>query len=297
MRSSSFHRFNADRHNSPRFNKVWFAANRVVNRLGASSGALAETLLTGPPTDAEWARMDPQYSPARALSNLYWMRVPWADDAARLGSLNLFDIGCGDGRYALDFQTWAGGCIAFYRGEDLHPRPLWEEISRKHPWCSFAQTDSANLNGELPENITMVVSQSALEHFEEDVTFMRGLHRFVRRMNRSFLQIHMVPAARSLDLYGTHGVRQYSPGVVARLLQVFKADSHITLTGLGGNACATLHVEVITRAQIERRPDTRGTPEYFSRLREAITEDMLAAESGQAGPPIFYAIRVFTPAS
>src|SRR5262245_30328047 len=42
-------------------------------------------------------------SPSRALSDLFWMHLPWEQMQRELGSLKVFDLGCGTGTYALNF--------------------------------------------------------------------------------------------------------------------------------------------------------------------------------------------------
>ncbi len=234
-------------------------------------------------------------SPSRALSDLFWMHLPWADMQRELGSLNMLDLGCGTGSYALNFQRWGGGCLAKYTGLDQVAHPRWVELARADPSIDFVVGDMERLGRQIPEDTTLIVSQSALEHVRDDERCFEELRRFAERVKRPLAMIHLVPSAACLPLYLWHGYRQYTPRTLSALTHMF-ADAERSIVRLGGAACNRLHWRFITwPLMIRGTGDLRDQQpaEYRRALEEAIVEDMRAPQPS----PAFYAVMIrVTPA-
>jgi hypothetical protein len=149
------------------------------------------------------------------------------------------------------------------------------------------------------------VSQSALEHFDDDLTAFEDIAAFTCEPPRPLLQIHLVPAASALVLYPWHGVRQYTPRTLSKAVRLFAPYSHCVLFALGGRASHAIHWDFITRSQFFGGPERRQTePErYAEAARRALGQD-LAGDSASRNAA-FYAFavhshrreRVFDPAT
>src|SRR5262245_57955307 len=94
-------------------------------------------------------------SPSRALSDLFWMHLPWEALERELGGLRVFDLGCGTGEYALHLQRWSGGRVARYTGLDQRAHPRWAELSRTDLSINFAVGDIERLGRYIPPDATL----------------------------------------------------------------------------------------------------------------------------------------------
>jgi SAM-dependent methyltransferase len=242
--------------------------------------------------DDYWASVEPGLSPGRALSNFFWMTLPWPDIRRALGGeVHVLDVGCGSGGYFERLKRWSQGTIRSYRGVDLTERPEWSSISAAHPEASFSVIEAPFLASDVPSRTNLIITQSAIEHFEFDALFFCEVQKFVGRTSRPLLQVHLVPSAACLWLYIRHGYRQYTPYTIDKMTTCFsKDDTHKILVPLGGRYCNRLHFFAVTLSQLTRgcRADQRKTnPErYQSQLRTAILKDI--QQPGRS--PSFYAI-------
>lgn len=231
-------------------------------------------------------------SPSRALSNLFWMHLPWDEMTRELGPLHVLDLGCGSGRYGELLARWSGGRIARYVGIDVQPHPDWRGRSAAHPFISFARGDIQQLDTLIPPDTNVIVSQSTIEHVADDRRAFDQLHEFVRRVRpRPVLQAHLVPSAACLRTYLWHGYRQYTPRTLSALTRGFAEDSDRLIVRLGGAACNALHARMITWPVLVRRvadPRDQRPDEYRRAVLDAIVRDMRKPQSS----PAFYAVLI-----
>lgn len=229
-------------------------------------------------------------SPSRRLSNLFWLNLPWDTLRKELGALHIFDTGCGSGGYAIRLQNWSGQQIASYCGMDFQSHERWAALQAQYPFVSFIQGDATNVEKYIPEETDVFITQSALEHIEMDILYFRRIHEFIARRRRNTVQVHLLPSPACLDLYGFHGVRQYTPRTIAKIVRFYKNDSYAVLYSLGGVQCNRLHTTYITDPIVSGAGDLRDTQTevYKARLQEAIENDM-AVQNGQ-NDPSFYAL-------
>jgi hypothetical protein len=262
MKSSSIHQLNADKSLSKWGRRLWYALNWLNNSLFPNWKERRLSIKKFiPQLSAEaWARIHPKSSPSRALSDLFWMQQPWARMQQELGEIHIVDTGCGSGRYGIELQRDSNGRIASYTGLDELPHADWAQVMKQHPFITLQQADSAQFASLIPADTNLFISQSAIEHFPEDLTYFRQLRDFIAAHPRPTLQIHLFPSAACLRLYRFHGVRQYTPRTVSAITRLFP-DSRCTLFELGGAACNALHWDYITRPVLVDNLDDRRNSE------------------------------------
>ena len=277
-RSTSFHRLNADKGLGPAHRGLWFLLNWLNNNFlpNTCDGDLAMRDFAADVSDDNWRRTDVKSSPSRKLGDLFWLSLPWERIETELGRVCVLDAGCGSGNYAPRLQSFSGNRIDSYTGVDVVEHKNWSVLTEKHPNFKFCRSDSADILDHIPEGTNLFMSQSAIEHFEEDLRFFDNIRAFIQRTPANVLQVHLFPSAACLRLYPGHGVRQYVPRTVSRITALFKPFSYSVLFRLGGRRCNALHREFITRPRtVAKAGDLRDTMtnEYDARLRQAISAD------------------------
>ncbi len=188
-----------------------------------------------------------------------------------------------------DWQRNSNGRIASYTGLDEQLHPDWPEVMKQNSFIKLQQADSAQFASLIPAKTNLFISQSAIEHFPEDLTYFRQLRDFISARPSPALQIHLFPSAACLQLYRYHGVRQYTPRTVSAITRLFP-HSICTLFELGGPTCNALHWDFITKPiLLESGMDRRDTETaaYTKELHSAIEADV-----GEMGEPSFYALMV-----
>ncbi|UCG51735.1 MAG: class I SAM-dependent methyltransferase [Candidatus Latescibacterota bacterium] len=291
MDSTSIHRLNADRPLRYYRKLLWVGLNLFNNRLlpNASGQNLVIRDFIADTSDEKWCQTDIKSSPSRKLSDLFWLQLPWGWIKSELGSINILDTGCGSGDYGVKLQSFSNGRITSYTGVDIAPNDNWQVLTDAHPNFRFHTMRGEQVLDRIPEETNFIMSQSAIEHFENDLLYFKNLREFIRQKSSGIVQVHLFPSAACLFLYRLHGVRQYTPRTVSSITRLFEPFSYSVLFRLGGRQCNSLHKEFITKPvyirNIEDSRDTR-TEEYDSRLREAIAND----NASQRREAAFYAL-------
>lgn len=239
-----------------------------------------------------WANVEQGLSPARAWSNLFWMTLPWSEVRRALGGeIHVLDVGCGAGGYFERLQRWTQDAIDSYHGVDVAERPEWSRICEAHPEASFSVIEAPLLASGVPRRTNLIITQSAIEHFEFDTLFFCEVKKFVDRIPQPILQVHLVPSAACLWLYVRHGYRQYTPCTIDKMTACFSDDgTHKILFPLGGRHSNRLHFFAVTLSQLTRgcwTDQRKAHPErYQHQLRTAIVQDVQRPDHS----PTFYAI-------
>ena len=110
-------------------------------------------------------------SPSRKLCDLFWATLPWQAVAEELGGIRAVDVGCGSGRYAALLKEWSGDRVASYTGIDVTPRDDWRQLESSDSTMRFVAASAADFHLVAPADCNLIVSQSAIEHIDEDLTF------------------------------------------------------------------------------------------------------------------------------
>ncbi len=292
--TTSLHRLNGDRGIGKVAGRLYSLLN-IINNLFPythvdSRLAVRDFVV---PDAAEYCRMlGLKSSPGRALSDLFWMTLPWERIEQELGRIQVVDTGCGSGGYAVKLLRWSGSRTAGYTGIDTALHADWAGLERAYPGMRFYSAPSSDLLGHVPAEANLFISQSAIEHFEHDLEYFACIRRFSEAARRPVLQIHLFPAAACRRLQGYHGIRQYTPRTVSKITRLFQGDVQAVLYRLGGAACKKLHVEFITLPRRRNGIDLRDTreDEYAQRLLQALRADMQAPQKS----PVFFALLIHT---
>ncbi len=242
--------------------------------------------------NVHWPTLPRRASPSRTVCDLFWLTLPWPSIRAALGDVHVLDVGCGAGHYGPRLLASADGHIATYTGTDATPRSSWAELMETDKRLRFYESRAEHFGSTIPAATNMFISQSAIEHFDEDLTFFRHVRAYVERSPDPVLQIHLAPSQACLRLYALHGVRQYTPRTLSRITRLFAADSHATLFRLGGSACNQLHFSFITTPLLLHGRDRRELEpvEYERRLLDAVAHDMRHPQS----TPAFWALVILS---
>lgn len=273
---------------SPVARRLFFLLNRLNNTFPLCGKSGMEVRRFCCDYERFWGEMRAKESPARALSKLFWMDLPWARIREELGEIHCFDTGCGKGKYGPLLLKFSDNRIAKYVGVDIEPRAQWESIRAAYTKISLMQSDAAGIRDCIPAETNFFVTQSAIEHFKKDLLYFKQIRDFIVNKKTSIVQVHLLPAPACLKLYGLHGVRQYPLHAIGRIVNIFRKYSYAVLYELGGTRSRTLHDEYITGPITDGLGDLRHdeTGQYACHLREAIRDDM----SDPYGEPLFYAL-------
>ena len=203
----------------------------------------------------------------------------------------MVDVGCGSGNYGVIFFSFSNGRIFKYTGLDTKFNQNWKVLEERSNIFTFKKANSASILSHIPEDTNVIISQSAVEHFDEDLSFFLQVREFILRNANNTIQIHLLPSSVCLKLYLFHGVRQYTPRTVSIIARIFSSFSYCVLFRLGSKECNALHYKYITKPLlIKKVEDLRETKskEYDQRLFKAIKGSTRKAQNS----PTFYALAI-----
>jgi len=191
------------------------------------------------------------HTPSRVLSNMFWSNLNWKyfRDAFG-GELSVLDIGCGSGKYSEIFSQFSEKSISKYKGIDIYEHKDWNEKYKREGFeFLIGSVDDIN---EIYNGEDLVLSQSVLEHVENDKKLIDSISQISEKNNKRIIQIHLVPSSPCLYKYLWHGFRQYTPRKIDALLRhVGSAEKF--LVPLGGKHCNAVHFKWITLPEIVSR--------------------------------------------
>jgi hypothetical protein len=277
--SSSIHNINADEGLGKTGKIIWILVNLINNNYCPTKcGELCIKNFCPEIKEKDWERIYKKSSPSRSLSDLFWLNIDWEAIKSELGDINIFDTGAGNGGYSLKINDFAKG-ISQYVGVDYYFQKQWEELMNKHTFVTMRQHCSNDILDVIPNNTNFFITQSAIEHFEDDLLYFLQVKKFIERTNSNIIQVHLFPSAACLKLYPWHGVRQYTPRTILRITKLFNSpNAYSILFRLGGRYCNNLHYQYITRPLLLQKQkvdfgDTR-TEDYRDLLKAAIENDI-----------------------
>lgn len=230
---------------------------------------------------------------ARKLSDLFWWTLPWDKIKNELGEINVFDTGCGTGGYGVRLIEASNNLIDSYMGVDAKEKPTWSEFQSKYKNFKLIKSTSNDVSSLIPKETTFIMTQSAIEHFDNDLLYFEQIKKFVDSSNKPILQIHVFPASSTLPLYLFHGLRQYNPRNISKITKMFDDHSKITLIPLGGREGKLLHFKYFTWPVLILRKFTKPTfniSEYESEMTKALDNDCERMNKS----PIFWALVIET---
>lgn len=239
-----------------------------------------------------WDKTFPASSAARKSSDLFWQSLLWKEIEKELGGkIHIFDTGCGQGNYGLRISEGSEGRLTSYTGIDAKRRPNWQKLEAEHPKFHFIESRSTDILPLIPKETNLFITQSAIEHFNDDLVFFEKIREFSEKAGHPVAQIHLFPGGITLPLYLFHGYRQYVPRTISKITRLFSDQYSFELYGLGGRACAKLHFRYFTWPVLITRKYEKPTfdeKEYEPLLRKAIEQDA----QGRINSPLFWALIV-----
>lgn len=291
MNSTSIHSMNSDKGLSRPQMVLWLLVNWLNNNLFPNARTQGLTIrdFLADISEKNWDQTDTKSSPSRKLSDLFWLQLPWKSIKSELGQINIMDTGCGSGNYGVKLQVYSENNLTSYMGLDVSQHDNWSVVTNTYRNFRFRKADSADISAYIPDEANFFISQSAIEHFEQDLLYFEQIRKFARNTSKSIIQVHLFPSSACLKLFLLHGVRQYTPRTVSKVAHLFREFSYSTLYRLGGRECNRLHWNYITKPLfLQKIGDLRETQtqEYDRRLHLAI-----AADNNQPHrDPSFYAL-------
>jgi len=271
---TSFHNLNSDK-GLTRINKLkWLLYNYLNNRYPNSF--LDKSLQLSNKTiniDKPWSKISSVSSPARRLCDSFWHNLPWSKISKVLGgSVKALEVGCGSGKYGKLLETQLGKSLNEYIGIDIKSNEKWKDYNNKN--LEFVIGNSNSIINYLP-NSNLIITQSALEHFDEDLAYFFQVSELIMNSNSPVIQIHLMPSAACLYNQLWHGVRQYTPRNISKITKLFDKNTIKTLYSLGGNNSNKVHRKFVLFPLLRGIGDQRfnNTKLYLESLKKAIDKD------------------------
>lgn len=189
-------------------------------------------------------------SPSRLLCDGFWNSIDFENLRLQLNSnLNIFDIGCGSGSYGKFLEKLSSQFFENYTGLDIYKNDKYP------PEFNHICDSAENVCRHINKKINFVISQSALEHIKKDIFVIEEITKKLNQNSTPFIQIHMVPASKSLWLHLWHGYRQYSKKNLSKISSQLKKKYNVNtfIIPLGGNNSFWAHLRFITLPTLFRR--------------------------------------------
>lgn len=276
-KATSLHNLNSDRGLTTPTRILWMFYNWLNNRFPVTNldPGLELRYFNSDTFDEMLSRIVLTDSPARCVSNLFWYSLPWKEVSKKLGGeVRALEVGCGSGIYGELLAECLGDSLELYMGVDLYSHPAWKNFHDRH-YFKFEQGDSRSVS-EYLDGKNLIITQSAIEHFEEDLDYFRQVADYIKSTDRPVLQIHLMPSASCLYTYLWHGVRHYQPRNLSKITRLFGSETQKHLVSLGAGNCNSVHRKYITYPRLFGGGDQREIKkdDYSNELRKAIEDDM-----------------------
>lgn len=235
-----------------------------------------------------FSKINLQSSPSRALCDIFWNTTNWNMIYHELkNGLSVLEVGCGSGNYGLKFYELLGDKLSHYSGVDVVSKEEWKNFAGIDK-LSFSVGDASLVSQHL-KGVNFIFTQSALEHFPEDLTFFSQISDYVKNCTYPVMQIHLMPSSACLTTYLLHGYRHYTPRSVSSITNLFDNNSTFELFQLGSKKCNKLHRNFITYPRFFFRKDLRKVlfKIYSTKMINSILSDSRNAKDVS---PSFYAL-------
>lgn len=290
MKSTSVHNLNADRGLNIFKKPIYLFLNFINNLFPYQSvdKRIVFKSFGNLSWRKEWDKTYQTSSVGRRLSDLFWRTLPWKEIKEGLGEIHIFDTGCGSGNYGVRLFDASAGIISSYTGVDAKEKSNWRELRRKYSNFNLIESTSSDIRNLISPKTNFFITQSAIEHFDQDLLFFEQIREYISRTAKPVIQVHIFPAAATLPLYLFHGIRQYTPRNISKITRLFDT-SHFLLYGLGGRAGSKVHWKYFTWPLLILRRSTRFADDpvkYEKDVRESIEYDLAHPSKS----PLFWAL-------
>ncbi|MBM3743963.1 MAG: class I SAM-dependent methyltransferase [Actinobacteria bacterium] len=230
-------------------------------------------------------------SPSRNLCNLFWSQLNFKDLLDK-PKLRLLEVGCGSGRYAKILREL--GHDFFYVGIDVVPSQNWKTVSDQVQAEFFL--DSATNVSKYLEDVDVVITQSALEHIENDVSLFLALKEHSDATRQTLVSVNLVPSPNNLALAPWHGIRQYGRATTSKILHAVGDNVSLRVILLGGLHSSWFQFRELTLRSLLGKTSSIGTDDYAEGLKKVIMKDAKSFKKNDFKGATFLAfILVFNP--
>ena len=216
---------NGDDRLTPQQRDAYMAYHRARNASNAAASKSAQIATL--PAPASIAFADPGSTPARVATLRFfeWAARHLAPTFAGR-EVTIVDLGCGTGRQLVHFES--AGFRGTYIGIEISRHSAWKDGPTPRFRRELRVADAHTFNPATLPPFDLLISSTALEHLRDDAHSLGVLRT---RLVDGGAEIHVVPGEASLDVYGPHGWRQYSPACLARLFpgsEIFRLDGPLS---------------------------------------------------------------------
>jgi SAM-dependent methyltransferase len=210
-------------------------------------------------------------SPARRVSDIFWMSIPVEEIVSVLGKVRVLEVGCGKGGYGRFMRDVFQEGFERYTGIDIVKSDEWDSFDKAS--YSF-QVASANDFKDFISDSNLIITQSALEHFPDDDLYFQQIRNFVSASSYPILQIHLVPSSPCLRLYLLHGYRQYTINSISRITKKFSKETYRILYSLGGRNVNSIHYKYWTKRYFSKTNSSIELDKFNTEFVEALNQDL-----------------------
>lgn len=273
--SSSYHKLNSDKNFTFNFRIRWLIANLINNYFILNK--TDKQVITKKFVNSNFRNIiknfDKKLSPSRMLCDIFWNSLPWASIGKELNHFNIIEVGCGKGIYGNILHGLTHDFAFKYNGVDIKKHSEWNKFNKDF---SFNVDYSDNAFKYLKDK-NLIITQSAIEHFENDITFFQQIANEVNQSDKPVLQIHLMPSTFCLFTYLNHGIRQYSLKSISKITKLFNNNTKKYFINLGSLRSNVLMLKYVTMPLfIKKNIDKRisNNHRYLFDLINAIELDM-----------------------
>ena len=286
--SSSSHTFNAD-FPMRRYDKINYFITNFVSNIHTKFRLSRLNVIKFQPTQEAVADhfklLDGLISPSRIICNIFWEQLDWDLIRNQLGGeLRVMEVGCGTGRYGTKLRKIAQ--IDSYKGIDIQSSEEWYA----NPLENFEfEVGSYENFLTLTSGENLIITQSAIEHFEQDIYFFDLIKKYAESSEHPVISIHLFPSPACLFTMLLHGIRQYHRRSIAKLVKSSRESQCRNLYALGGIRSNFVHfIELTLRSLILRKSlATKDLKPYLFKVASALTRD---SQTPSIFSPSFYAL-------
>lgn len=235
-----------------------------------------------------WNLIPENATPSRRLCDFFWHTTDWKQIYKKIGPVRILEVGCGSGHYGRLLKKLVGSHFEHYLGVDVDKNSKWE-ISDSS--ISFFQARASDVGSILRSRgpFNLIITQSALEHFAEDLEFFRQIALYINECKLPLIQMHLCPSAQCFWTYPWHGIREYSPRTISRISSIYSNQTTSNLVTIGGKHCNEVHRNTITFPNLLGTKCLKDTNPnaYANFVKSALISDM---KNTACRRPAFYAL-------